>query len=124
MGGVAGHAGLFGTATDVATFARCMLRKGTPLFKASTVELFTSRQPGTHRTLGWDTPTPPSQAGKYFSSSSYGHLGYTGTSLWIDPEREISVTLLTNRTFPDNRSQKIKEFRPRIHDAVMELFLQ
>jgi CubicO group peptidase (beta-lactamase class C family) len=120
MGGVAGHAGLFGTARDVSVFARCMLRGGAPLFKSETVERFTSMQLGTSRALGWDTPTQPSQSGKYLSPCSYGHLGYSGTSLWIDPERELSITLLTNRTYPDNKSQEIKRFRPLIHDAVIE----
>jgi len=123
MGGVAGHAGLFGTARDVDTFAQMMLRGGSPLFRADTVKLFTTRESstaGTSRALGWDTPSQPSQSGKYLSLHSYGHLGYTGTSLWIDPERELAVTLLTNRTYPDNTSQKIKQYRPRIHDAVIE----
>ncbi|MBV9181435.1 MAG: serine hydrolase, partial [Acidobacteria bacterium] len=62
----------------------------------------------------------PSQSGRYFSSSSFGHLGYTGTSLWIDPQRQLAVTLLTNRTWPDCLNQSIKHLRPRLHDAVME----
>ena len=123
MGGVAGHAGLFSTAGDLAKFAHCLLRGGAPLFKPETVELFTRRQEspaGTSRALGWDTPSKPSQSGRYFYPGSYGHLGYTGTSLWIDPERELSVTLLTNRTWPDSKNQAIKELRPRFHDAVIE----
>jgi CubicO group peptidase (beta-lactamase class C family) len=123
MGGVAGHAGVFGTARDVDTFAQMMLRGGDPLFKAETVEIFTTRQSspqGTSRALGWDTPSHPSQSGRYLSPRSYGHLGYTGTSLWIDPERDLAITLLTNRTYPDNTSQKIKQYRPRVHDAVIE----
>jgi serine-type D-Ala-D-Ala carboxypeptidase len=70
--------------------------------------------------LGWDTPSQPSQSGKHFSPRSYGHLGYTGTSLWIDPERDLAITLLTNRTWPDRSSQLIKEIRPRFHDAIIE----
>ena len=123
MGGVAGHAGIFGMARDVDIFAQMMLRGGSPLFKSHTVTLFTTREispPATSRALGWDTPSQPSQSGKYLSPHSYGHLGYTGTSLWIDPHRELAITLLTNRTYPDNTSQKIKQFRPRIHDAVIE----
>ena len=123
MGGVAGHAGCFATAHDVALFAQCMLRGGKPLLQRHTVELFTRRLEspvGTSRALGWDTPSAPSQSGNYFSSSSYGHLGYTGTSLWIDPERELSVTLLTNRTWPDRGAQAIKQIRPAFHDAVIE----
>jgi serine-type D-Ala-D-Ala carboxypeptidase len=123
MGGVAGHAGCFATALDVSVFAQCMLREGSPLVKKETLEIFTRRQglpPGTSRALGWDTPSQPSQSGKYFSSRSYGHLGYTGTSLWIDPDRQLSVTLLTNRTWPDRGSQSIKQIRPAFHDAVIE----
>jgi serine-type D-Ala-D-Ala carboxypeptidase len=123
MGGVAGHAGLFSTAGDLAKFAHCLLRGGSPVFKPATIELFTRREQspaGTSRALGWDTPSKPSQSGQYFYPGSYGHLGYTGTSLWIDPERELSVTLLTNRTWPDSKNQAIKELRPRFHDAVIE----
>lgn len=123
MGGVAGHAGCFASSLDVSVFAQCMLQGGTPLVGSKTVEIFTRREenpPGTSRALGWDTPSQPSQSGKYFSSRSYGHLGYTGTSLWIDPDRQLSVTLLTNRTWPDRGSQSIKQFRPAFHDAVIE----
>jgi CubicO group peptidase (beta-lactamase class C family) len=123
MGGVAGHAGCFATAFDVSVFAQCMLQGGSPLVKKETLEIFTRRQdspPGTSRALGWDTPSQPSQSGEYFSSRSYGHLGYTGTSLWIDPDRQLSVTLLTNRTWPDRGSQSIKQIRPAFHNAVIE----
>jgi CubicO group peptidase (beta-lactamase class C family) len=123
MGGVAGHAGLFSTACEVATFAECMLRGGAPLLDLHTVVLFTrrdSRPANSSRALGWDTPTPPSQSGRYFSPGSYGHLGFTGTSLWIDPQRHLSVTLLTNRTWPDRSAQAIKQIRPAFHDAVIE----
>jgi CubicO group peptidase (beta-lactamase class C family) len=123
MGGVAGHAGCFSTALDVSVFAHCLLQGGSPLVKKETLEIFTRRQDsphGTSRALGWDTPSQPSQSGQYFSSRPYGHLGYTGTSLWIDPDRQISVTLLTNRTWPDRGSQSIKQFRPAFHDAVIE----
>lgn len=123
MGGVAAHAGCFSTVLDVSVFAQCMLRGGTPLVKKETLEIFTRRQDspvGTSRALGWDTPSQPSQSGRYFSSRSYGHLGYTGTSLWIDPDRQLSVTLLTNRTWPDRGSQSIKQIRPAFHDAVIE----
>jgi CubicO group peptidase (beta-lactamase class C family) len=123
MGGVAAHAGCFSTAGDVSIFAHCLLQGGTPLVHPQTVEIFTRREnfpPGTSRALGWDTPSQPSQSGKYFSSRSYGHLGYTGTSLWIDPDRQLAVTLLTNRTWPDRSSQFIKQIRPAFHDAVVE----
>jgi serine-type D-Ala-D-Ala carboxypeptidase len=123
LGGVAGHAGVFATAGDVAILANVMLAGGRPLAEAETLSLFTRRQmtpPGTCRALGWDTPSVPSQSGKYFSQKSFGHLGYTGTSLWIDPERQLSVTLLTNRTWPDCRRTAITEVRPKFHDAVVE----
>jgi CubicO group peptidase (beta-lactamase class C family) len=123
MGGVAPHAGLFATASDIARFAEAMLNGGTPILRSETLSLFTRREhspAGTSRALGWDTPSISSQSGKYFSPSSFGHLGYTGTSLWIDPERQVSVTLLTNRTWPDCANQTIKEIRPAFHDAVME----
>jgi CubicO group peptidase (beta-lactamase class C family) len=123
MGGVAPHAGLFSTESDIATFANTMLNGGAPIVRPETLALFTRREgspAGTSRALGWDTPSNPSQSGKYFSPSSFGHLGYTGTSLWIDPERKISVTLVTNRSWPDCSNWMIKEVRPAFHDAVME----
>lgn len=123
MGGIAPHAGVFATAADVAIFAHAMLAGGTPVLRAQTITTASRREsspPGTSRALGWDTPSAPSQSGKYFSPSSFGHLGYTGTSLWIDPQRQLSVTLLTNRTWPDCASQTIKQIRPRFHDAVIE----
>jgi CubicO group peptidase (beta-lactamase class C family) len=123
LGGVAGHAGLFSTAEDLARFAHAMLNGGRPILRPHTVEVFTRRENmavGTSRALGWDTPSAPSQSGKYFSTRSYGHLGYTGTSLWIDPERQLSITLLTNRTWPDCKNQAIKQVRPAVHDALVE----
>jgi CubicO group peptidase (beta-lactamase class C family) len=123
LGGVAPQAGLFATAENVATLAHTMLQGGPPLIRPETLGLFTRRETspaGTSRALGWDTPSSPSQSGKYFSSASFGHLGYTGTSLWINPERELSVTLLTNRTWPDCSNKAITEVRPRFHDAVVE----
>ncbi len=126
MGGVAAQAGLFSTAGDVAMFAQCMLNGGVPILHSEAVALFTRRElspDGTSRALGWDTPSQPSQSGTYFSANSFGHLGYTGTSLWIDPVRQISVTLLTNRTWPDNSHQGIKDVRPKFHDAVMKALL-
>lgn len=135
LGGVAGHAGLFSTAEDLARFAHAMLQCGTgapareiptahPLIlRPETIALFTQRQsdpPNTSRALGWDTPSTPSQSGKYFGPRSFGHLGYTGTSLWIDPDRQLSITLLTNRTWPDCSNQAIKQVRPRFHNALIE----
>ena len=123
LGGVAGHAGLFSTAEDLAIFAHAMLNGGHPILRPETIAIFTQREPvpeGTSRTLGWDTPSARSQSGKYFSSRSFGHLGYSGTSLWIDPDRQLSLTLLTHRTWPDCQNQAIKQLRPALHDAIFE----
>ncbi|MGH9692851.1 MAG: serine hydrolase domain-containing protein, partial [Bryobacteraceae bacterium] len=125
-GGVDGHAGLFSNALDPLRLAACMLAggvtpSGSQLFSAQTVARFAERaqQPsGTSRALGWDTPSVPSSSGSLFSRRSIGHLGFTGTSLWIDLEAGIAVTLLTNRTWPDRSNQAIREVRPRFHDAV------
>jgi len=123
LGGIAGHAGVFACAVDIAKFAHAMLNGGRPILRPETLALFTRREAapaGTSRALGWDTPSAPSQSGKYFSANSFGHLGYTGTSMWIDPPRELSITVLTNRTWPDCSNHAIKEVRPRFHDAVIE----
>ncbi len=93
------------------------------LFSSETVQLFTTRTglpPGSSRALGWDTPSQPSSSGRFFSGHSAGHLGYAGTSLWIDFERRLAVVLLTNRTWPDRQNQAIRMVRPAFHDAVME----
>jgi CubicO group peptidase (beta-lactamase class C family) len=126
MGGVAGHAGLFSNALDPLRIAACILARGiTPsgsnLFSTQAVALFTQptqQPPGTSRALGWDTPTAPSSSGKLFSPRSIGHLGFTGTSLWIDLDAGIAVSLLTNRTWPDRSNQAIRELRPRFHDIL------
>ena len=123
LGGVAAHAGLFSTARDLAQFAQAMLKRENPVLRPETVSLFTGRQSAPSRTtrgLGWDTPSSPSQSGKYFSPGSFGHLGYTGTSLWIDPANQLSIALLTNRTWPDSSKQTIKQVRPKFHDAIIE----
>jgi len=127
MGGISGHAGVFSNTADLMKFSASILGHGRQLFRPETVASFTRRQaspPGTSRALGWDTPSAPSQSGKHFSPHSFGHLGYTGTSLWIDGERGIAIALLTNRTWPDRQSQLIKQVRPRFHDAVMEELLE
>ena len=124
LGGVAGHAGLFSGAEDLATFAHTMLQGGRPILRPETIALVTrceSAPAATSRALGWDTPSTPSQSGKYFGTRSFGHLGYTGTSLWIDPDRQISITLLTNRSWPDCSNQAIRQVRPKFHDAAMEV---
>ena len=126
MGGVAGHAGLFSTAPDIAAFAQMMLNGGIyaheRMLRRAAVTEFTTPVVigGTPRALGWDVPTADSSSGKYFSSSAYGHLGFTGTSLWIDPVRDVFVVLLTNRVHPSAANDKIRKVRPEAHDAVME----
>jgi serine-type D-Ala-D-Ala carboxypeptidase len=126
LGGVSGHAGIFSNVADTLRFAGCVLGGGAPLFRPQTIALFTARQQmpaGTSRALGWDTPSRRSSSGSYFSQHSAGHLGYTGTSLWIDFERCLAVALLTNRTFPGDGAQgisdKIQQVRPRFHDAIL-----
>ncbi|HSF13933.1 MAG TPA: glycoside hydrolase family 3 N-terminal domain-containing protein [Vicinamibacteria bacterium] len=126
LGGVAPHAGLFSTARGLAPFAQMMLNggayNGRRLLNARTIARFTSRAnlvEGSSRALGWDTPSEPSSAGLYFSSASFGHTGFTGTSLWIDPERELFAILLTNRVHPTRENRKIFDLRPAFHDAVM-----
>ena len=100
LGGVAGHAGLFSTVSDLSMFAQMLLNggsfNGTRIIADSTVQLFTRRAAGT-RALGWDTCAGAFGCGKYMGAEAYGHTGYTGTSLWIDPERDMFVILLTNR---------------------------
>jgi len=126
MGGVSGHAGLFGTADDVAKFAQMMLNGGLyahqRLLRRSTMRRFTARTDvaGTWRGLGWVVPTEPSSSGRYFSPFSFGHTGYAGTSLWIDPEKELFVVLLTNRVHPTRENKQIDQVRPALHDAVIE----
>jgi CubicO group peptidase (beta-lactamase class C family) len=122
LGGVGGHAGLFSNALDPLLYAQCLLVQH-QRFAPATVQLFTARAelpPGSSRALGWDTPSQPSSSGRFFSRHSAGHLGYAGTSLWIDFARRSAVVLLTNRTWPDRKSQSIRTVRPAFHDAVME----
>jgi CubicO group peptidase (beta-lactamase class C family) len=134
LGGVSGHAGLFSNALDVLRYASCIISngsvlsnqtasQGTRLFTPATIQLFASRQSpptDTSRALGWDTPSGESSSGRHFSQHSIGHLGYTGTSLWIDLEHKLAIVLLTNRTWPDRSTQAIRAIRPAFHDAVVE----
>src|SRR5579862_1076085 len=125
MGGVAGHAGAFSTAGDLAVFAQMLLNGGIyahhKLLKRATIDEFTTRVDiGTSaRTMGWDVPVGPSSSGKYFSLESYGHTGFTGTSIWIDPEKQLFVILFTNRVYPTRENNKIRDIRPRLADAVV-----
>lgn len=126
LGGVAPHAGLFSTAGDLARFAQMILNGGVyahhRLLSRRTVELFT-RPSGVFdstRALGWDTKSPQgSSAGELFSPLSFGHTGFTGTSLWIDPDRELFVILLTNRVHPTRDNNLIRKVRPAVADAVV-----
>ncbi|HEX2187251.1 MAG TPA: serine hydrolase domain-containing protein [Longimicrobiaceae bacterium] len=125
LGGVAGHAGLFSSARDLAVFAQMMLNNGeyggVRIVRPETVARWTATQfAGSSRALGWDTPSGRSSAGRFFGPRSYGHTGYTGTSLWMDPERGVFVVLLTNRVNPTAENQKHVPLRRSVADAVME----
>jgi CubicO group peptidase (beta-lactamase class C family) len=125
LGGVAGNAGLFSTAHDVGRFAAMMANggelDGVRIFRAETVQEFTTRQPGAGtRALGWDTPGPHGSggAGVKFSKASFGHTGFTGTSVWIDPERHTWTVLLSNRVYQPRAPNQIMALRRRVNDRV------
>jgi serine-type D-Ala-D-Ala carboxypeptidase len=129
MGGIAGHAGLFGTAESVLAVSGAWLRGyhgGESILDRELVRQFAARQESASRSswaLGWDTPSAPSSSGSRFSPQSFGHLGYTGTSLWIDPLCELEVVVLSNRVHPSRKNEKIKAFRPFIHDLAYREFV-
>jgi len=130
LDGVAGHAGLYATGHDVARFAQFILRRGTTaegtaLVRSGVVELFTRRGPG-NRALGWEMrdTTSADNAGRWMSPATFGHTGYTGTSVWIDPERDLFVILLTNRVFAPRTGRSISELkvvRGAVADAAVRL---
>ncbi len=126
IGGVSGHAGVFSTAPDLAAFCQMMLNGGVyaneRMLRRATVAQFTAPQSlaGGTRTLGWVVPTEGSSSGHYFSPHSFGHTGFTGTSIWIDPDHQVFVVLLTNRVHPTRENQQIAQVRPALHDAVMQ----
>ncbi len=138
LGGVAGHAGLFSSAYDLAVFAQMMLDGGERtgclppssacrdegarrLIRVSTIDRFTRRyDDASSRALGWDTPSGRSSAGDYLSARAFGHTGFTGTSLWIDPELDVFVVLLTNRVNPTRANRKHIALRRAVHDAVAQ----
>ena len=125
MGGVSGHAGLFGSARDVATFGGLLLEELDGAMRLAPPTLWQSfiardPTPGSTRTLGFDTPSVASCGRHLAASRGIGHLGFTGTSLWIDLERRLVVALLTNRVHPARANIKIRAFRPKFHDAVVE----
>jgi CubicO group peptidase (beta-lactamase class C family) len=128
LGGVSGHAGLFSTARDLAIFAQFLLDGGTfdrvRILAPQTIARWTSRQgDAASRALGWDTPTPGSSAGRYFSPRSFGHTGYTGTSLWIDPEKGLFVVLLMNRVTLRGEATRHAQLRRDVADAVQRAVL-
>jgi CubicO group peptidase (beta-lactamase class C family) len=123
LGGVAAHAGLFGTAAAVGAFARTILRtfkEPTQLGTPEAMKIFSSRTgvPGSSRALGWDTALPTSSSGTRMSARAIGHTGFTGTSLWIDPGRDMYAVLLTNRVHPTRENEKLLPLRGRFHDAL------
>jgi CubicO group peptidase (beta-lactamase class C family) len=130
LGGVAGHAGLFGTAASVAGFARIVLRASRGLndpvaapIEPRIVARFTGKSavPGSSRALGWDTMLPTSSCGTLMSPSAIGHVGFTGTSLWIDPARDRYFVLLTNRACDGGTSDEMQTVRRAFHDVLHEI---
>jgi CubicO group peptidase (beta-lactamase class C family) len=125
-GGVDGQAGLFGSAAALDTLLGELMavydgNGGTGLFAAGTLREFLTPTGAGGRALGFDTPSPEgSSSGRRFSSRTVGHLGFTGTSFWIDLGRQVGIILLTNRIHPSRENNCIQAFRPQIHDAVME----
>jgi CubicO group peptidase (beta-lactamase class C family) len=124
MDGVSGHAGLFGSAEDLLRFAQWLLEEagGRPTVRPSVFHEFTRRQnivPGSSRALGWDTPSEGSSAGSLLSPASFGHTGFTGTSLWIDPQHHLAIVLLSNRVNPTRDNPRWAPVRARIADLVM-----
>jgi CubicO group peptidase (beta-lactamase class C family) len=123
LGGVAGHAGLYATTGDLIKLVSMLMNGGTfnnhTYIHAATLKRFFSHK-GSERALGWDVPSPGghSSAGDYYSKTSYGHLGYTGTSIWIDPEKELAVIFLSNRVYPSSDNIKIRSFRPLLHNTI------
>lgn len=128
LGGVAGHAGLFSSARDLAVFTQMLLNGGeyggVRILRPETIARWTARQTKDEsRALGWDTPSSPSSAGRYFSMRSFGHTGYTGTSIWADPEKQLFVVLLTNRVDPSRDNPKVGPLRRVVADAVQRAVL-
>ena len=125
MGGIAPHAGLFGTAPELARFAQMLVNGGVydnkRLVSRETLEMFTrpAGVPGSSRALGWDTPDGANSAGSLLSAHAFGHTGFTGTSIWVDPDRKLFVILLTNRVHPTRENNAIRAVRRSVADAVV-----
>lgn len=126
FGGVAGHAGLFSTARDLSRFARMYLNNGeldgVRVFDSATVKEFTSLQNASlsHRALGWEKPNGTNSAGHLLSPSAFGHTGFTGTSIWMDPDKNLFIILLTNRVNPTRQNSKIGAVRQELADGVVQ----
>ena len=131
VGGYSGHSGLFGTAEDIYILLSLLMSHYSgnrhDYFKPETVQSFFTRQDlvkDSTWALGWDSPSPQnSSSGRYFSEKTVGHLGFTGTSVWMDLEHDIIIIFLTNRVHPSRKNEKIKSFRPELHDLVMSEIL-
>ena len=131
MGGVSGHAGLFSTVQDLSVFCQMYLNGGLydnkRILKTETIDLFTTRQnmvAESTRALGWDTRSEQhSMAGDYMSMRTFGHSGFTRTTIWIDPENQVFVVLLSNRVYPTRENRKISKVRPVVHNYVMKAIL-
>ncbi len=128
LGGVSGHAGLFSSARDLAVFATMLLNGGeyggTRILRPETIARWTARQSGaSSRALGWDTPAPAASSGRFFSPHSFGHTGFTGTSIWLDPERGVFVVLLMNRVNSHGNSERHVQLRRDVSDAVQSAIL-
>lgn len=126
LNGVAGHAGLFSTADDIKKLLINFIISDSggkkSIFKKETIKLYTTRYSDeSTRALGWDTKSEEnSSAGSLFDISSFGHTGFTGTSVWIDPTRDLIVIFLTNRVYPSRENRKLNKLRPLLHDAVIK----
>ncbi|MBK7630972.1 MAG: serine hydrolase [Ignavibacteriales bacterium] len=126
LNGVAGHAGLFSTANDIAKLMDVLMNKGKlgnkQFIQQSTVEYFTKKYSNeSSRAIGWDTKSETgSSSGDYFSSNSFGHTGFTGTSIWADPERNLFVVFLTNRVYPTRENGKLGKVRPELHNTIIK----
>lgn len=126
LNGVAGNAGLFSTASDLAVYVNMLLNNGVfdnkVIISPETVKAWTTKQSAqSSRGLGWDTKSDDkSSAGTKFSKNSFGHTGFTGTSIWADKDKKLFVILLTNRVYPSRDNNKLSGFRPKIHDAVVK----
>ena len=127
LGGVSAHAGLFGSARDLARFARMYLNggelDGVRIFRPETIELFTTRQVA-DRALGWQKPSGTNSAGRLMSERAFGHTGFTGTSIWIDPAQDVFVILTSNRVNPTSVNPRISGVRVALADAVMSVITE